>query len=141
MAKPRRSAAEIAAAELEDKIQATGQKALLKALDEDATPTTLRIWSDRNAEKLTVALKRIEELEAAVDDTADLDSAVAAKNAAESELEKIKAEWSLTVSAEAKKVQDAVNSERLALTQREIVSGQSGIRLHTSRPPGCEQFR
>ena len=83
MAKPRRSAAEIAAAELEDKIQATGQKALLKALDEDATPTTLRIWSDRNAVKLTVALKRIEELEAAVDDTADLDSAVAAKNAAE----------------------------------------------------------
>ena len=80
----------------------------------------LKMYNDGLATKCDAMQAELDELKKAAGNTADLDAAVAAKNAEESELGKIKAEWSATVNAQVKKAQDAVSNERIALTQREV---------------------
>jgi hypothetical protein len=96
MPKVRRSHEEIERDKLESQINVAGQKALLKALA-DPNPTTLRIWAERNGEKLKIALEENEALKAAASlvpestvPRIDYDAAIAGRSAAEAELQRMK---------------------------------------------------
>jgi hypothetical protein len=121
----RRTPSEVERDKLEDDIQLAGLRALKKALtagDPDSAnmKNILQVWNERNAEKLQAALAELETLRAAAADNTVLDAAISAKNVAEAELEKIKANLDAVLAEETKKAQNAVSVERQTLQQREI---------------------
>jgi hypothetical protein len=110
-------------AKKDEQIRDAYADAILKDLESSdalARRAAMKLHAESLIQRVEALQAELHELKKAAGNTADLDAAVAAKNAAESELEKIKAEWSATVNAEVKKVQDAVSDERLALVQREV---------------------
>jgi len=80
----------------------------------------LQIWDARNLQKLTAALAQIEVLKAAAADNTVLDAAISAKNVAEAELQKIKANLDTVLAEETKKIRQSVNNETGALASREV---------------------
>jgi hypothetical protein len=92
----------------------------LKSKDDAVRGRALKIHSDHALERIEVLKAENAVLKVAVGNTADLDAAVAAKNTAEAELETVKQEWSATIGAEVRKVQDTVRDGRAALSSREV---------------------
>lgn len=92
----------------------------LESSDALARRAAMKLHAESLIQRVEALQAELDALKKAAGNTADLDSAIAAKNTAEAELEKIKAEWSATVNAEVKKVEDTVSNERQTLTQREI---------------------
>jgi hypothetical protein len=91
----------------------------LKSKDDAVKGRALKIHSDRALERIEVLQAELDALKKVAGNTADLDAAVAAKTAAESELEQIKKDWSDTLNFEVRKVQDEVRDDRAALSQRD----------------------
>jgi hypothetical protein len=119
------------AEEIRDKFD-TALLSELGSNDPAAVRAALKIVNDRAFERIEALQTENVALKQVAGNTADLDAAVAAKVAAELELEKIKQEWSVTVNAEVKKVHNVVNSERHALSQREVVIKRTESALKAS---------
>jgi hypothetical protein len=111
MPKARRTQIEIEQDELESQINIAGQKALLKSL-EDPNPTTLRLWAERNGERLKAALEENEALKSA--DTVPRAEHVALQ------------EQSAALTAELQKTRDHFETN-LANERRELASKQADL--------------
>lgn len=88
--------------------------------DEAARRAACKLYNDGLAAKVDALQIEIDALKKSAGNTADMDAAIAAKNAAEAELEGIKANLDKVLTEERKKVLDSVKDERIALVQREI---------------------
>lgn len=120
----KRTPAELTAIEMERKINAAAQNALLKGLKDNAADSAnlknlLQIWDSQNLQKLQAATAELETLRAAAADNTALNEAVARATNAEAALQKIKANLDAVLVEEAKKAQTLIRDERAALIQRE----------------------